>query len=63
MQGKYQVFVVAPDGVVEVRNIEVGPDTGDGKVVQSGLNEGDNVALEGIQRLRAGMSVKPKQVS
>ena len=63
MQGKYQVFVVAPDGVVEVRNIEVGPDTGDGKVVQSGLNEGDNVALEGIQRLRAGMSVKPKHVS
>lgn len=63
IQGKYQVFVVAPDGVVEVRTIEVGPDTGDGKVVESGITEGDTVALEGIQRLRAGMSVKPKHVS
>lgn len=63
IQGKYQVFVVAPDGVVDVRTIEVGPDTGDGKVVESGINEGDTVALEGIQRLRAGMSVKPKHVS
>jgi len=63
MQGKYQVFVVAVDGSVESRGIELGADAGDSRVVESGLSEHERVAIDGIQRLRAGMVVKPKAVS
>lgn len=63
MQGKYQVFVIAADGSVEPRNIEVGADAGDSRVVESGLSEHELVAVDGIQRLRSGMTVKAKTVS
>jgi membrane fusion protein (multidrug efflux system) len=63
IQGKYQVFVVAADGTVDVRNVEVGADAGDARVVESGLNEHELVAVDGIQRLRSGMTVKAKTVS
>lgn len=63
IQGKYQVFVVGADGTVDVRNVEVGADAGDSRVVESGLSEHELVAVDGIQRLRDGMSVKAKAVS
>lgn len=63
IQGKYQVFVVGADGSVEVRNVEVGADAGDSRVVESGLSEHELVAVDGIQRLRNGMTVKSKTVS
>jgi membrane fusion protein (multidrug efflux system) len=63
IQGKYQVFVVGPDGTVHVRNVEVGADAGDSRVVESGLSEHELVAVDGIQRLRDGITVKAKTVS
>jgi membrane fusion protein (multidrug efflux system) len=63
IQGRYQVFVVAADGTVDVRNVEVGADAGDSRVVESGLSEHELVAVDGIQRLRSGMTVKAKTVS
>jgi membrane fusion protein (multidrug efflux system) len=63
LQGKYQVFVVAADGTVDVRNVEVGADAGDSRAVESGLSEHELVAVDGIQRLRSGMTVKAKTVS
>ena len=63
IQGKYQVFVIGADGAVQVRNVEVGADAGDSRVVESGLSEHELVAVDGIQRLRDGMTVKAKTVS
>jgi membrane fusion protein (multidrug efflux system) len=63
IQGKYQVFVIGADGAVHVRNVDVGADAGESRVVESGLNEHDLVAVDGIQRLRDGMTVKAKTVS
>ena len=63
VQGQFQVYVVSKDGVVEQRNVQVGADAGDSRVVDSGLAEHDLVAVDGIQRLRSGMTVKPKAVS
>ena len=63
MQGKYQVFVIGADGSVEPRNVEVGAEAGDSRVVESGLSEHELVAVDGIQRLRSGMTVKAKTVS
>lgn len=63
IQGQFQVFVVSKDGGVEQRNVQVSADAGDSRVVDSGLSEHDLVAVDGIQRLRSGMTVKPKIVS
>ena len=57
------MFVVGADGSVEPRNVEVGADAGDSRVVESGLSENELVAVDGIQRLRSGMIVKAKTLS
>ena len=62
LQGKYQVFVVNSEGVVDLRNIDAGADAGDSRVVESGLQEGELVAVDGIQRLRSGLTVKAKRL-
>ena len=62
LQGKYQVFVVNSDGVVDLRNVDVSADAGDSRVVESGLQEGELVAVDGIQRLRSGLTVKAKRL-
>jgi membrane fusion protein (multidrug efflux system) len=62
VQGTYQVYVVGSDGVVEQRLVQVGPMSGESQVVESGLNDGDVIAVEGIQKLRSGMRISPKLV-
>lgn len=59
LQGKPQVFVVDQEGKVEQRGIEVGPEVGDLRIVESGLNAGELVASESIQKLRTGMTIEP----
>ena len=52
------LFVVTPAGVVEQRRVKVGA-VRDGLVpVESGLKAGENVIVQGQQRVRAGMTVK-----
>lgn len=63
IQGQLQVFVIGKDGSVEPRNVQLGADAGDSRIVDSGLSEGELVAVDGIQRLRSGMTVKPKIAS
>jgi membrane fusion protein (multidrug efflux system) len=55
--GSY-LFVVTPANVVEQRRVKVGQPR-DGLVpVESGLKAGENVIVQGQQRVRAGMTVK-----
>lgn len=56
-QGLFQVAVVADDNTVELRRVEMGPRTDGLWIVDSGLQVGERIALEGLQRLRTGMSV------
>lgn len=63
LQGISQAFVVNNSGVVEQRNLQVGPVSGDDQVVENGLVEGELIALEGIQRLKTGMKVEPTLVN
>jgi len=58
-QGLFQVAVVADDNTVELRRVEMGPRTDGLWIVDSGLQVGERIALEGLQRLRTGMSVVP----
>lgn len=60
IQGLYQLAVVGDDGTVEIRQVEMGPRVDDEWVVNSGLQTGERVALEGLQRLRPGAKVVAK---
>jgi membrane fusion protein (multidrug efflux system) len=59
-QGLYQLAVVAPDGTVELRRVEMGPRLENEWIVDAGLDAGERIALEGLQRLRTGMTVVVK---
>jgi membrane fusion protein (multidrug efflux system) len=63
IQGLYQVFVVNNEGVIDLRTIEVGVSSGDNRVVESGLQEGELVVVDGIQKVRAGQAVTVKRLN
>jgi RND family efflux transporter MFP subunit len=56
-QTRQAVFVVAPDGMVSERMVEVGPIAQGLRVIRSGLSVGDRVIVEGTQRARPGQKV------
>src|ERR1700677_4338116 len=59
-QGSYRVAVVDKDNHVSMRAGQVGQRTDSMWVIQSGLNPGERVAVEGQQNLRPGMTVQTK---
>jgi membrane fusion protein (multidrug efflux system) len=63
LQGNFRVFVVGPDGTVEQRPIELGPTIDSLQVVTKGLEAGERVAYDGVNRLRGGVQVTPKLVA
>ena len=60
-QGIFQLVVVGDDGTVDLRQVQMGPRVGDQWIVESGLEPGERVALEGLQRMRPGVKVVPKE--
>jgi membrane fusion protein (multidrug efflux system) len=61
MQGRY-VYVVGDDNIVARKNVTLGPREGVDWVVDSGLEEGDRVVVNGIQKLRNGIEVSASPV-
>jgi membrane fusion protein, multidrug efflux system len=59
LQGVYQVGVVAADNNVTIKTVKLGPQIGDEWVVESGLQAGDSIVVEGLQRVKSGMTVAP----
>lgn len=59
LQGIYQVGVVGTDNKVAIKTVKLGPQFGDMWVVESGLEPGDEVIVDGLQRVRTGMTVAP----
>jgi len=55
------VYVVAKDGTVEARTVEVGPLMDGLRVIRSGVKRDDRVIIGGIQRARPGQKVTPQQ--
>jgi membrane fusion protein (multidrug efflux system) len=53
------VMVVGPDGKVAPRKIQLGPAQDNGWVVLGGLKEGEQVMVDGFQKLRGAPTVKP----
>jgi membrane fusion protein (multidrug efflux system) len=60
LQGIYQVGVVGTDNKVTIETVKLGPLFGDMWVVESGLQAGQNVIVDGLQRVRTGVTVAPK---
>lgn len=60
MQGSYQVAVVTPENKVDIRPVKVGQRSGSLWIIDKGLKLGDRVVVEGLQKVKAGMTVDPK---
>ncbi len=60
LQGGYQVAVVTPDSKVEIRPVKVGERIGGQWVINEGVQPGEQVVVEGLQKVKAGMTVNPK---
>ncbi len=60
LQGGYQVAVVAADDKVSIRTVTVGDRVGTQWIIAEGLNPGERVVAEGVQKVRSGARVNPK---
>lgn len=60
LQGGYQVAVVGSDNKVDIRAVTVGDRVDSRWIVTNGLNPGDKVVVEGVQRMHTGVHVNPK---
>jgi membrane fusion protein (multidrug efflux system) len=61
VQGTFSVAVVGQDNKVEMRKVEVGAVSGDDRIVTKGLNGGERIVVEGVQKVADGAPVVPEQ--
>jgi membrane fusion protein (multidrug efflux system) len=59
LQGVYQIGIVGPHNKVTIKTVTLGPLFGDMWVVESGLQLGENVIVDGLQRVKTGATVAP----
>jgi membrane fusion protein (multidrug efflux system) len=62
LQGSYQVAVVGPDNKVDIRPVKTGERVDNLWVITSGLQPGERVIVEGLQKVKEGVLVTPKVV-
>jgi membrane fusion protein (multidrug efflux system) len=60
VQGKYLVAAVGADDKVAIKQVKAGQQYGPLWVIDEGLQPGDKVVAEGIQKVKDGMVVSPK---
>jgi RND family efflux transporter MFP subunit len=63
LQGSYQLAVVGSDNKVSVRIVKVGERVGTEWIIDSGVKQGEMVIVEGVQKVRDGVSVNPKPLA
>jgi membrane fusion protein, multidrug efflux system len=59
-EGRY-LLVVGPDNVVQRRNVKTGDREGPYRIIESGVDPGDWIVTEGVQRAIPGAKVDPQQ--
>ena len=59
LQGIYQVAVVGSDNRVSLRTVTVGERVGAMWIVNDGLKPQERIVVEGLQKVRDSMQVKP----
>lgn len=60
LQGGYQVAVVDKDDVAHIRPVKAGERSGELRIIDEGLVQGERVIAEGIQKVKEGMKVSTK---
>lgn len=63
IQDKNYVFVVGKDNIVNMRQFKPGGRTHQYYIIESGLTEGDMIVYEGIQNMKSGTKITPKNIS
>jgi RND family efflux transporter MFP subunit len=61
LQGTYQLAVVGEGNKVSIRSVKVGERVGEEWIIQEGVKPGEMVIVEGLQKVRDGSVVKPKE--
>jgi membrane fusion protein (multidrug efflux system) len=59
LQGNYFVWVVSADNQAAQRPVKLGPQVGGSYLVVDGLNAGERIIVEGLQKARQGQPVQP----
>jgi membrane fusion protein (multidrug efflux system) len=62
-KGDAVAMVVGKDGKAEMRTLKTDRAIGDKWLVTAGLNPGDKVIVEGLNKIGPGMPVKPTEVT
>lgn len=62
MQGLYNVAVVKADDTIDIRSVQAGQRIGNLWIIESGLAAGDRVVVEGVQKVRPGVTIRPEAV-
>jgi membrane fusion protein (multidrug efflux system) len=57
VQGSYSLAVVGADNKVKLRRVEVGPTAGTLRIIDSGVEPGDKVVVDGVQKVSDGTTV------
>lgn len=60
LQGVYQVAVVDKDNKIDVRQVKPGERVGSLWIIEQGVKPGEQVVVEGILRVKEGMTVIPR---
>jgi membrane fusion protein (multidrug efflux system) len=60
LQGMYQVVTVGSDDVAHIKTVKLGPLAGKDIVIESGLQAGERVVTEGLDKIKDGMKVAPQ---
>jgi membrane fusion protein, multidrug efflux system len=63
LQGIYNVAVVGGEDTIDLRMVTPAQRIGTLWVIDSGLKPGERVVVEGLQKVRAGVKVKPEMVT
>jgi RND family efflux transporter MFP subunit len=63
LQGSFQLAIVGSDNKVSVRIVKVGERVGTEWIIDSGVKQGEMVIVEGVQKVRDGVSVNPKRLT
>ena len=63
LQNLYSVATVGSDGKIAFKSVKVGPRVDSLWVIEEGLKSGETVVVEGLQRVREGMTVTTKPVA
>ena len=58
-QDRKFVYLVKPDSTIDYRKVELGRIVDGLRVIRSGLAAGDNIVINGLQRVRPGVKVTP----